>query len=451
MQGKQDLQQRVLQVINLDALVPPDHILRQIDKAVDLSFVRDRVKNLYHTKIGRPSIPPELVLRMFLLSFLYDLSDVRLCEEVAMHAGYRWFCRLNFDDPVPDRTTLVKLRKLWGQAGVFDDLMKEVVDQCVAAGLVHGTEVGVDGTMVTANAATNSLAPITLAPVRSLEEYLKRVRREDQGESAPESDPEDPDGGGTPPSATSTDPEPAHQAGDPNFHGERFSNATHRSKTDPDARLYKKGRGQEAKLRYLVHNFVDLKSGVILNTKATHAIGTAERVAAIHLLDQTLVRQVAWIKRLVADKGYYAGWFLAELLSRGVIPYVPERSNIQLGTRPTWERVPRSEEQARSRERQVREFLASQQVRSLQGSRLQRKLQRARTRVEHRFAEAKMNHGLDRARSRGLAKMHWQALLTATVQNVLRLTKFRRRRNLGQGVNPLVALCELTLRPIVSL
>lgn len=101
MQGKQEQQLRLWQAINLEMLVPQNHILRQIDRVLDLSFLRPLVADLYHSHLGRPSYSPELILRMFLLSYLYNLSDVRVCEEVAMHAGFRWFCRLNFDDPVP--------------------------------------------------------------------------------------------------------------------------------------------------------------------------------------------------------------------------------------------------------------------------------------------------------------------------------------------------------------
>ncbi len=118
MQGKQEQQLRLWQAVNLERLVPQNHILRHIDRVPDLSFLRPLVADLYHSQLGRPSYPPELILRMFLLSYLYNLSDVRVWEEVAMHAGFRWFCRLNFDDPVPDRTTLVKIRKRWGRAGL---------------------------------------------------------------------------------------------------------------------------------------------------------------------------------------------------------------------------------------------------------------------------------------------------------------------------------------------
>lgn len=439
MQGKRHTQARLVQEINIEALVPQNYILRHIDKAVDLSFIRERTKHLYSEGLGRYSIPPELVLRLFLLQYLFDLSDYALQGEVAMHAGFRWFCRLNFDDPIPDRTTLVKLRRLWGKTGVFEDVMQEVVRQCVEAGLISGKTIGVDGTQVTANAATKSLAPI--APVVSLGDWLKQKQKEDtKGDSEP---PQDPGQGGASggQAEPSTPARSERQAGDPNFHGEKFSNQTHRSKTDPDARLYRKGRAQEAKLRYLVHNAVDLRSGVILATGATQATGVAERLAALAMLDEFLAHlpAVRGFRRYVADAGYVAGWYLAAVLKRGVLPVVP-MPDTTLEPIPTWQRCPSNAEQMRKRHEAVLEAQACNLVRGFQGAQTDRRLQRARTRVEHSFAEAKNCHGLGRARGRGLLAVHTQALLTAFAQNAKRLAAYWRRKAPKIGTAPLGSL-----------
>jgi transposase len=442
MQGKRSNQPRLIQEINIEALVPRNYILRYVDQAVDLSFIRERTKDLYAQGLGRYSIPPELVLRLFLLQYLFDLSDRGLQGEVAMHAGFRWFCRLNFDDPTPDRSTLVKLRRLWSKTGVFAEVMNEVVRQCVEAGLVSGKAIGVDGTQVTANAATSSLAPI--APVTSVTEWLKRKQEVDQSEEAPKEPPTDPGDSG-PHGAGPTEPPsnqaPKRKAGDPDFHGQKFSNATHRSKTDPDARLARKGQAQEAKLRYLVHNAVDLHSGVILSTMATCATGTAERLAALALLDEYLKLLPAALgrRRYVADAGYIGGWYLAEVLRRGVIPVVPMASR-QLEPIPTWQRRTFNLDQWRKRQETAAQAVASNTVRELQGPQTDRRLQRARTRVEHLFAEAKNCHGLGRARGRGLLAVNTQALLTAIVQNVKRLAAWRRRTTPKVGTAPLVSL-----------
>lgn len=415
-QGKRQWQPRMVQVLHLEAMVPPDHMLRRIDAVLDLSFVRQRVAHLYSADHGRPSFPPELIMRMLLLEYLYNLSDVRLCEDVSMHAGFRWFCRLNFDDPVPDRTTLVKVRKRWAADGVFDDLLRQVVQQCIDAGLVTGRTLAVDGTQVTANAAHKSLAP--LAPVETLDDYLKRVQEADRDDSDDDPMP----------------PAPPRQGGDPDFHGERFSNQTHRSTTDRDARLFKKGPGQEAKLRYMAHDLIDVTSGVILTTKATLATSFAERTAGVELLDQALplLPQTFAERWLLGDKGYRGGEFFAQVLERGVLPGVDLDRTLE--PEPTWKVRPRTLVEARARRRRRRLVAARNRVRSFQSVRLNRRLRRARLRVEHVFAEAKIAHGLDRARSRGLQALHTQAVLTAIVQNLKRRAMWKPRSLPNQGI-----------------
>jgi IS5 family transposase len=442
MQGKPFNQARLVQEINLEALVPQNYILRYIDKAVNLSFIRERTRKLYSEGLGRYSIAPELVLRLFLLQYLFTLSDRALQGEVAMHAGFRWFCRLNFDDPIPDRSTLVKLRRLWSKTGVFTDVMHEVVRQCVEAGLVSGNAIGVDGTQVTANAATNSLAPI--APVISLVDWLKQQQAAPEEEGASPKDPDEPGQGGSSESTAPDQKRSERKAGDPDFHGEKFSNETHRSKTDRDARIARKGSAQEAKLRYLVHNAVDLRSGVILSTMATRATGTAERHAAIVLLDEflQLLPAIRGLRRYVADAGYTAASYLVEVLERGVLPIVPVSSNVE--PIPTWQRRTFNLDHFRKRQAEVAQTQALNVVRQLQGPQTDRRLQRARTRVEHTFAEAKVCHGLRRARGRGLLAVHTQALLTAIVQNVKRLASYWRRKAPKTGTAPLVL-------PLVSL
>lgn len=392
MQGKQQNQARILQVINLEALVPPNHFLRRLDQVLDVSFIRERTRHLYVEGRGRHSIPPELVLRAFLLQYLYDLSDRELCSEITMHAGFRWFCRLNFDDPVPDRSTLVKLRRLWSKVGIFAEVMNQVVRVCVEAGLVSGKALAIDGTQVEANAAITSLERIT--PAVCLGEWVQRKEADDRQQEAQEGDAGDGPAGGQGMNGESktSAATPQRKAGDPNFRGERFANDTHRSRTDREARLYRKGSGQGAKLSYIVNNALDPNSGVIISTRATLATGSAERKAALHMVDEA------------------------------------------------WQRRTFSIEQQRNRQQKVREAEARNAVRRRQGAQTHRRLRRARIRVEHSFAEAKELHGLGRARGRGLLAMQTQALLTATVQNLKRLANWRRRAAPQTTVSPLVSI-----------
>lgn len=242
-----------------------------------------------------------------------------MCEEVAMHAGFRWFSDLDFNSPVPDRTTLVKLRRhTWGEK-VFRQVMEAIVGQCIEAGLVKGKAAVVDGSQVRARAAVTSLEAIE--PVQSIEEYCNRLAQEDPPQAAAEQKPPDEDasngGSGT-----------ARKAGDPDFHGERFSNRTHRSKTDPDARLFSKGDRVGAQLSYLVHDLMDLKSGVILDTTASRADGALEREAALALVDNVAKvhgSRVA-LRYLLMDANYTPAAFLADVLARGLEPVVPTKT-----------------------------------------------------------------------------------------------------------------------------
>ncbi|GAC44317.1 transposase and inactivated derivative, partial [Paenibacillus popilliae ATCC 14706] len=203
---------------------------------------------MYSEKQGRPAADSELMLRLMLLCYLFNHSERQLYQTLPMHAGYLWFCGLDFESVqrpdssalrLPDRTTLVKTRKLWREHGIFEKLMKYVVDQCIAAGLVNtNVDAAVDGTQVRANVSIHSLEEIQLAPVESIEAYLARQAAADESESKeqPTANDQDP----PPPPASGPSSRLAEQAIHEDFHGKTFSNQTHRSTSDPDSRLYKK-------------------------------------------------------------------------------------------------------------------------------------------------------------------------------------------------------------------
>ncbi|ANB59870.1 transposase [Anoxybacteroides amylolyticum] len=432
-------QPRLFQVIDMEDLVPPHHILRQINEAVDFSVIHDWVAPLYTEKTGRPAADPERLLRLMLLSYLFDHSERELYEILPMHAGYLWFCGLDFEsvlhpDPhhptLPDRTTLVKTRKRWRQHGIFDRLMTYVVDQCIAAGLVSpDVYAAADGTQVRANASIHSLREIKLAPVETLEDYLARTAREDEQTESPEAD-RDPDD--DPPSPSPQSGERAHAEERGNFRGTTFSNQTHRSVTDPDARLYKKGKGQEAYPRYLVHDVIDVRSRVILSRKVSVATGTAERETSLEQLASIRFRHPSiTIRTLSADKAYGTTEYLEALFAQGITPLVSLRRK-EMEEIPTWKRRAKDPAQEAQRQAKVREVQIRNQARLIQQQGGYRSIQALRTRCEHVFAEGKECHGLDRARSRGLDAMEEQALLTAVVQNLKRLCRFRKKRG-GTG------------------
>lgn len=409
MLGQNAPQRSLFQMVTLEELVPKDHFLRQLDASVDFSFIRERVRHLYCGNNGRPSIDPELALRMFVLSYLYDISENRLCEEIQMHAGYRWFCRLDFHDEVPDRTTLVKLRReRWGPDGVFKDVMRHVVMECVRAGFVSTDVIAFDGTVVDARAAQSSLRPIE-DPI-TLEEYLKQIEDADASEDIKSENDQPPSDGG---SADST------------FKGKRFSNQTHRSCTDPDARLYSKSPRQGAKLRYQVHNAVDPKSYVILDTEATRCSGKAERETAI-AMSANLIDQGFDIKYMLADGGYDGGDYLCQYIELGIMPLIPAQGKIK--PLPRWKVLRFEPEKIRKRIERRRAVAALNTTLLLHQSSVFRRTYPLRIRIERVFGEAKECHGLRRARGYGLIQINIQAQMTAVVQNLKRLVRWKRRR-----------------------
>src|SRR6202163_1459024 len=157
MMGQQPRTESLFYYFRLEEQIPADHLLRLIDCHVDFSFVRERLKGFY-SATGRPSIDPEVLLRLLLVGYLYGItSERRLLEEVSMHLAYRWFTRLDFDQEIPDHSTFSKNRHgRFRQSGVFREVFEEIVRRCVEAGLVVGETLAVDGTMVAADASQQS-------------------------------------------------------------------------------------------------------------------------------------------------------------------------------------------------------------------------------------------------------------------------------------------------------
>jgi transposase len=226
--------------------VPPDHPLRAIRQMTDAIFDRlsPRFDRLY-SNIGRPSIPPEQLLRALLLQGFYTVrSEALLMEQLQYNLLFRWFVGLSMDDPVWDATTFSKNRERLLAGDIADAFFREVVAEAAAAGLVSDEHFTVDGTLLEAWASQKSF------------------RRRD----TPVDPPDDP--------------------GNPtiNFRGEPRKNDTHQSTTDPDARLYKKSTGAEAKLAYLGHLLMENRNGLIVDAMVTAATGLAERDAAVTML-----------------------------------------------------------------------------------------------------------------------------------------------------------------------
>ena len=276
MRGHDEQTTHMFSYLSPEQRVPADHPLRAVRALTDeaLQTMSRRFASLYATP-GRPSIPPEQLLRALLLQVLYTVRSERLLmEELNDNLLFRWFVGLNMDDPVWHPTTFTKNRDRLLSGDVAAAFFDAVQAHARAAGLLSDEHFTVDGTQLEAWAS------------------LKSFRCVDAAESDP---PEDP--------------------GNPtvNFHGERRRNDTHQSTTDPEAMLHRKGKGKEAKLAYLGHVLLDNRQGLVANVCATHATGTAERDAAVLLLEASASPG----STVGADKGYDVARFVADVRVQG--------------------------------------------------------------------------------------------------------------------------------------
>jgi len=297
--GENQRKEPMFYYVRIEEMVPADHLLRLVDKHVGLGFIREKVKHLYsHT--GRPSIDPEILLRMLLIGYLYGItSERRLCEEVKMHIGYRWFVGLNLEDKVPDHSTFSKNRhERFSMGSLFQEIFDEIVKQCIAKGLLTGRHLTVDSTYVKANASLKSLEPIVVD--MSSKEYIETIDKENP-----------------------VDDKPWEPGEDFPHKGKPVSNKTHRSRSDPDARLGRKSNKAITQLYHAATYVMDNKSRIIVGAD----VGEPDRhTDCDKALEQ--VRRVKWVHRLRpetlgADKGYSAGESIHGVLSEGIQPHIP--------------------------------------------------------------------------------------------------------------------------------
>ncbi len=261
MMGQQSRTESLFYYFRLEDQIPENQLLRLIDRYVDFSFVRERLKSFY-SAIGRPSIDPEVLLRLLLVGYLYGItSERRLMDEVGMHLAYRWFTRLDFSQEIPEHSTFSKNRHgRFRQCGVFREVFEEIVRRCLEAGLVEGRNLAVDGTLVGANASQQSRVPreqlAEAAQVsRTVQQYLAEL--EQQNPVAESEELEEPPGG----------------------------TAGSISTTDPDA-AWTAAKGGPALLAYYDNYLIDTPSRVILVVEATPARFSQETVAARRMVEQ---------------------------------------------------------------------------------------------------------------------------------------------------------------------
>jgi len=278
-----DVQQRGLfSYVSLEERIPAEHPLRGVRALLDEALASmSREFDRVYADGGRSSIPPERLVRALTLQILYSIRSERLlCEQLEYNLLFRWFVGLTIDEAVWDHSTFTKNRERLIEAKVARKLLRRVVRNAKAARLLSNEHFSVDGTLIESWAAVKSMR-----------------RRDGQDE---------PPGPGRNPMV--------------DFHGERRTNETHVSPSDPEALLARKSKGQAAKLSYMGHVLMDHRHGLPVDVEVTAATGYAEREAALAMLDRLPKRSGR--RTLAADKGYDAADFIRGCRERGVTPHI---------------------------------------------------------------------------------------------------------------------------------
>ena len=341
--------------VDLDARVRKDHPLRAIRVVVNEALVTmERELASLYSGTGRPSIAPERLLRAMLLQAFYSIrSERQLMERIEFDLLFRWFVGLGIDDPAWDHSSFSKNRDRLLEGAVASGFLSAILAQPRVKRLLSGDHFSVDGTLVEAWASMKSFRP--------------------KGE------PDDPG-------------PPAGRNPDADFRGEKRSNATHASTTDPDAKLYRKGPGMEAKLCFMGHALMENRSGLLVDTCLTQAGGHAERVAALAMIEPRAERPRA--VTLGADRGYDATDFVNELRSLNVRPHVAQNTTRRSAVD--------------GRTTRHASYAASQRIRK---------------RIEEAFGWMKSVGGMRRPMLRGLPRLGFAFTFAAAAYNLVRLPK----------------------------
>lgn len=357
MRGKRRAQPLMLAFVDLEERVPAQHPLRTVKQLADgaLAALSPEFDRMY-AQMGRPSIPPERLLKASLLIDLYSVRSERaFCEELDYNLLFRWFLDLELMEPSFDPTVFTKNRERLLKHAVGQQLFDTVVAEAQARGLLSDEHFTVDGTLIEAAASLKSFKPR-------------------------DGDPPPSDGDRGNPSV--------------DFHGQKRSNATHQSTTDPDARLLRKGKGKEAKLVFMGHALMENRNGLLVDFQVSEATGTAERDAVPELLDRARARRFR-PKTLGADKNYDTRACVQELRQRKVTPHVAQNTS-------------------------GRRSAIDQRTTRHAGYRVS---QRIRKRVEEIFGWMKTVGGFRRTRYRGLNRTGLAGYLVGTAYNLVRLAR----------------------------
>jgi len=361
MRGSDSRTGSLFTLVNLEGRVRRDHPLRAIRRFTDtaLGALSPELSALYSARMGRPSIAPEMLLRAMLLQAFYSIrSERQLMERVEFDLLFRWFVGLGIDDPVWNHSSFSKNRDRLLDGKIAAKFLSAVLAQPRVKRLLSSDHFSVDGTLIEAWASMKSFKPKAA-------------------------------GGGDP-------PDPPASGGrnvEVDFKGQKRSNETHRSTTDPEARLYRKGPGMEARLCFIGHTLMENRSGLIVDARVTCADGHAERVAALSMIEPRADRPRPIT--LGADKAYDAEDFVNELRSMNVRAHVAQNTS---GRRSAIDgRTTRHSGYAIS--------------------------QRIRKRIEEPFGWTKTVAGQGKTRFRGRDKVGWAFAFAMAAYNLVRLPK----------------------------
>ena len=355
MRGEDAQQEAMFSYVSPERRVPMDHPLRPVREMVDgvLKEMSPRFARLY-SNLGRPSIAPERLLRALLLQVFYSVRSERmLMEQLDYNLLFRWFVGMEMDEEVWDHAVFSKNRDRLLNQEIAEAFFARVLK--LAQAYLSDEHFTVDGTLIEAWASQKSFRP------------------KDQAES-----------GGTPREA--------------DFHGERRTNETHQSTTDPDCRLYKKSKGSEAKPGYLGHVLMENRNGLLVRTMVTQADGTAERDAALLMAWKTTAKMPPTRRvTLGGDKNYDTGDFVSTVREMRITPHVAQNTTNRSSAID--ERTTRHAGYAIS--------------------------QQKRKRVEQSFGWMKMIGLLKKVKLRGLQKVDWWFTLVGAAYNLIRLRRLR--------------------------
>jgi transposase len=356
MRGGDERTGELFSYVDLEKRVRSDHPLRAIRAIVNeaLSALGRDFATLY-APIGRPSIPPEKLLRAMLLQAFYSIrSERQLMERLEYDLLFRWFVGLGVDDAAWDHSTFSKNRDRLLEGDIAAKLLCAVLAQPRVKRLLSSEHFSVDGTLIEAWASMKSFKPK--------------------------------DGCGEPPASGGRNAEA-------DFHGQKRSNETHASTTDPDARLYRKGPGKEAKLCFIGHGLMENRSGLLVDACLSEADGHAERVAALHMIEPRADRPRPIT--LGGDKNFDTADFVNELRSMNVTPHVAQNTS---GRRSAIDR----------RTTRHDGYGVSQ---------------RMRKRIEEAFGWIKTVAGQGKTKFRGVDRVGWAFTFAAAAYNLVRLPK----------------------------